>query len=373
MFGAIEFYQEAEEGGDQADHRLRGLHGAGFAHEKKAHSQRDAAFHFTLLAEDEQGYRNLVKLVSIAHLDGMYYKPRIDKELLAQHSRGADRAERLPEGRGAIRRSSRTDYAKALELAATYRDILGDGEFLPRDARPRHRGAAQSATRVLPRSAKDLGLGLVAANDVHFLERARPRGARRADLHRHRRERRRRAADALRAGALFQVAGGDARAFRAIIPRRATTRWRSRSGAISRSIRRRRSTRTTRRPTGMTQNEYLREIADDGTAQALRRAARLEDPVIAERVRAELGVLEKQGFVNYFLIVWDFIHWAKEHGIPVGPGRGSAAGSMVAYAMGITDIDPIKFKLLFERFLNPERVSARRISTWTSARTAAAR
>jgi DNA polymerase-3 subunit alpha len=108
-------------------------------------------------------------------------------------------------------------------------------------------------------------------------------------------------------------------------------------------------------PAGKTQNQYLREIAESGLRQ--RFGERADSDEVRARFEHEIGVLEKQGFVNYFLIVWDFIHWAKEHGIPVGPGRGSAAGSLVAYAMGITDIDPLKFKLLFERFLNPERVS----------------
>jgi DNA polymerase-3 subunit alpha len=105
----------------------------------------------------------------------------------------------------------------------------------------------------------------------------------------------------------------------------------------------------------MTQNGYLRSICD--AALGRRYGAEAESAVVQERLERELVLLEKQGFVNYFLIVWDFINWAKSQGIPVGPGRGSAAGSMVAYLMGITDIDPLKFKLLFERFLNPERVS----------------
>ena len=108
-------------------------------------------------------------------------------------------------------------------------------------------------------------------------------------------------------------------------------------------------------PAGKTQNEYLREITDAGLRR--RYGSHADSEEVQKRYALEISVLEKQGFVNYFLIVWDFIHWARQHGIPVGPGRGSAAGSMVAYAMGITDIDPIKFKLLFERFLNPERVS----------------
>ncbi|MGB8168418.1 MAG: DNA polymerase III subunit alpha, partial [Chthoniobacteraceae bacterium] len=109
-------------------------------------------------------------------------------------------------------------------------------------------------------------------------------------------------------------------------------------------------------PEGFTQNGYLRKIVFDGLVKRYGDRA-MEDPVVKERIERELGVLETQGFVNYFLITWDFIDWARQHGIPVGPGRGSAAGSMVAYVMGITDIDPIRYKLLFERFLNPERVS----------------
>src|SRR4030095_14902095 len=108
-------------------------------------------------------------------------------------------------------------------------------------------------------------------------------------------------------------------------------------------------------PDGLTQNQYLRQICAAGVRN--RYGERADSPEIRERLEREVAVLEKQGFVNYFLIVWDFISWAKAQGIPVGPGRGSVAGSMVAFVMGITDIDPIKFKLLFERFLTPERVS----------------
>ncbi len=108
-------------------------------------------------------------------------------------------------------------------------------------------------------------------------------------------------------------------------------------------------------PEGITQNEYLRQLCEEGLGR--RYGAKADSAEVRERLERELAVLETQGFVNYFLIVWDFIHWAKQNGIPVGPGRGSAAGSMVAYVIGITDIDPLLYKLLFERFLNPERVS----------------
>ena len=207
--------------GDQADHRLRGVHGAGFAPGRRSgESQRDTAFHFTLLAKDDDGLRNLVKLVSIAHLDGMYYKPRIDKELLAQHSAGLIGLSGCLKGEVQLWRSSdgrlrEGARARGGSIATSSGRRISSSKCTITASR-----RSSSATRCCRGSAKELGLGLVAANDVHFLERDAPRGARRADLHRHRLERHRRAPDALRAGALFQVAGGDGGAFRRASRRR---------------------------------------------------------------------------------------------------------------------------------------------------------
>jgi DNA polymerase-3 subunit alpha len=351
MFGAIEFYQEAEKTGIKPIIGCE-VYMAPESHLKKsANSQRESAYHLTLLAQNEQGYRNLVKLVSIAHLDGMYYKPRIDKELLAQHAAGLIGLSGCLKGE--INSAIIEDqYPKALELGATYRDILGADNFFI-ELHNHGIEAQLKCNRVLPKLASELGLGLVAANDVHFLEKSDHAahdalicigtGANVAD------ERRLHYVQEV-----YFKSPAEMRSLFAEVPEACdnTLAIAERCGfKIDTSPKYPNYTP----PAGKNQNEYLREITDEGLRR--RYGASADSEEVQKRYALEISVLENQGFVNYFLIVWDFIDWARQHGIPVGPGRGSAAGSMVAYAMGITDIDPLKFKLLFERFLNPERVS----------------
>jgi DNA polymerase-3 subunit alpha len=351
MFGAIEFYQECNGAGIKPIIGCE-VYMAPESHTKKsANSQRESAFHFTLLAQNEQGYRNLVKLVSIAHLDGMYYKPRIDKELLAQHAAGLIGLSGCLKGEvnSAI---IEDNFAKAKELAATYRDILGAENFFI-ELHNHGIEAQLKCNRVLPKIALDLGLGMVAANDVHFLERTDHAahdalicigtGSNVTD------ERRLHYVEEV-----YFKSPAEMRTLFAEVPEACdnTLAIAERCGLkIDTSPKYPNYTP----PAGKTQNQYLREIAEAGLRA--RYGADADSEAIQRRYALEIEVLENQGFVNYFLIVWDFIAWAKGQGIPVGPGRGSAAGSMIAYAMGITDIDPLKFKLLFERFLNPERVS----------------
>ncbi|HEV7402556.1 MAG TPA: DNA polymerase III subunit alpha [Chthoniobacteraceae bacterium] len=353
MYGAIEFYQEAEKAGIKPLVGCEVYVAPGSHLEKKATSQREASFHFTLLAKDLVGYHNLVKLVSTAHLDGMYYKPRIDKELLAKHAQGLVGLSGCLKGE--VPYAINLDQEKeALELAATYRDILGkDNYFLEMQ----DHGIAQQMkiNRVLPRFAKELGVGLVASNDVHFLTRSSHKshdvlvcigtGSNVDD------ERRMRYQEEL----YFKSPAEMAAMFGDHPEALSNTLKIAEMCDLKLEFGKPKYPNFTP-PEGMTQNQYLRDICDRNMEKRYGERA-MENPVIAERLERELKLLESQGFVNYFLIVWDFINWAKERGIPVGPGRGSAAGSMVAYLMGITDIDPIRFKLLFERFLNPERVS----------------
>jgi DNA polymerase III subunit alpha len=351
MYGAIEFYEECQKAGIKPIIGCEVYMAPGSHKEKKAASQRESNFHFTLLASNEQGYRNLVKLVSIAHLDGMYYKPRIDKELLSEYSAGLIGLSGCLKGEVAQALIA-DDYKAARQHAATYRDILGAENFFL-EMHDHGIEAQKKVNANLPRMAKDLGLGLVAANDVHFLNREDH------DAH-----------DVLICiGTGANVA--DERRMRYVTevyfktPAEMRDLFRDYPEACDNTLliaeRCGFKLDTTPKypnytpPAGKTQNEYLREIVAAGLVKRYGDRASSED--VQKRYELEISVLEKQGFVNYFLIVWDFINWAKEHGIPVGPGRGSAAGSMIAYAMGITDIDPIKFKLLFERFLNPERVS----------------
>ena len=353
LFGAIEFFQEGKKAGVKPIIGCEVYMAAGSHLDRGTGHGRDTAYHFTLLAKDNAGYANLVKLVSKAHLDGMYYKPRIDKKLLAEHAAGLIGLSGCLKGEvnSALLAD---DYAKAVSLAGQYRDILGAENFF---LEMHNHGieAELKCSAALPRIGKELGLELVAANDVHFLERAHHEahdvmicigtGANVTD------ERRMKYTPEL----YFKSAAEMAALFREHPEAVANTL------AIAERCNVEIEFGVPKYPdypppAGLTQNGYLRQIVDAGLRE--RYGARAtEDPVIRERLERELALLESQGFVNYFLIVWDFIDWARQHGIPVGPGRGSAAGSMVAYAMRITDIDPIHYKLLFERFLNPERVS----------------
>ncbi len=351
MFGAIEFYEEGKKAGVKPIIGCE-VYVAPESHLKKsANSQRESAFHFTLLAQNDEGYRNLVKLVSIAHLDGMYYKPRIDKELLAQHSAGLIGLSGCLKGE--INSAIIEDQLpRAKELTAAYRDILGAENFFL-ELHNHGMEAQIKCNRVLPSLAKEFGLGLVAANDVHFLDRADHAahdalicigtGSNITDEKRMK-----------YVTEVFFKSPAEMRALFAEVPEACDNTL-----AIAERCELKIDTSAKypnyTPPAGKTQNQYLREITEEGLRK--RYGSKADGEEVQRRYALEIAVLEAQGFVNYFLIVWDFIHWAKQHGIPVGPGRGSAAGSMVAYAMGITDIDPIKFKLLFERFLNPERVS----------------
>lgn len=351
MYGAIEFYQEGEKSGVKPIIGCEVYMAPGSLHEKKSLTQKDASSHFTLLAENAEGYSNLVKLVSIAHLDGMYYKPRIDHEHLAKYGKGLIALSGCLKGE-IPQAIVAGDEKKAWALAAKFRDMLGPQNFFL-EMHDHGIEAQWKVNEALPRMAKDLGLGLVAANDVHFLDKDDHEahdvlicigtGANVAD------ERRMRYTPEL----WFKPPAVMRELFKdypdacdntlAIAERCGFKLDQSTKYPLYQP------------PAGKERNEYLREIVAAGMAKRYGDRATSEE--VQKRFALEISVLEKQGYVNYFLIVWDFINWAREHGISVGPGRGSAAGSMIAYAMGITDIDPIRFKLLFERFLNPERVS----------------
>jgi DNA polymerase-3 subunit alpha len=351
LFGAIEFYQEAEKAGVKPIIGCEAYITPG-SHRDKSGGGRESANHLTLLSRDDEGYRNLVKLVSIAHLDGFYYKPRIDKELLSKHGRGLVALSGCLKGEiNSAILAEKPDVA--MKLAADYRDILGAENFYL-EIHNHGIEAQLKCNRELLRISRELGIPMVASNDVHFLERRHHEahdvlicigtGSNVAD------DRRMRYVPEL----YFKTAEEMGELFREF------------PGAVRNTLEVAEKCNVKIEfgvpkypnytpPEGMTQNGYLRSICD--AALGRRYGAEAESAVVQERLERELVLLEKQGFVNYFLIVWDFINWAKSQGIPVGPGRGSAAGSMVAYLMGITDIDPLKFKLLFERFLNPERVS----------------
>jgi DNA polymerase-3 subunit alpha len=352
LFGAIEFYQEAKNAGVKP---IIGCEAyvAPRSHKDRAISLRESAYHFTLLARDETGYRNLVKLISIAHLDGFHYRARIDKELLAEHSAGLIGLSGCLAGEvNSAIQANKIDIAK--QAAAQYRDILGAENFF---IEMHDHGMAEQriCNRVLPKIAKDLGVGLVAANDVHFLRRSDHEahdvmlcigtGKMVSDENRMR----------YKPELYFKSPEEMREVFRdfpeAIVNTLDIAERCNLEIALGESKYPEYSV-----PNGVSREAYLRDLCEKGLQQRYGDRAKIDNH-FRERLEYELGVLEKTGFVSYILIVWDFIHFAKQRGIPVGPGRGSAAGSLVAYVLGITDIDPLQYGLIFERFLNPDRIS----------------
>ncbi|MEO7168336.1 MAG: DNA polymerase III subunit alpha [Spartobacteria bacterium] len=352
LHGAIEFYQAATAAGIKPIIGVEAYMAPGTIKDRPS-SQRDAAHHFTLLARNEAGYRNLVKLMSTAHLEGMHYKPRIDKELLAAHSEGLIGMSGCLKGE--INMALQADQLeKARASAATFRDILGADNFFI-ELHDHGIEAQRKCNRTLPGLAKEFGLGLVAANDVHFLERSHH------DAHdvmicigtgkMVQDEKRMRYVPEL-----YFKGADEMRAIFGDYPESLTN-----TIAIAERCDLQFEFGVSKFPEYKTPNDepreqFFRDLCFAGLRKRYGERAET-DPELLARLEKELGVIAATGFISYFLIVWDFIHYAKGRKIPVGPGRGSAAGSIIAYVLEITDIDPLKYGLLFERFLNPERVS----------------
>ena len=319
--------------------------------------------HLVLLAENLTGYHNLIKLVSAGYTEGFYYKPRIDKELLSQHAAGLIGLSSCLKGEVAT--GLRTEQPrKAHEAAATFGDILGPGNFF---LEMQYQGIEEQRTvnTGLPAIARDLGLPLVCTNDVHYLKQGdhRPHdvllcigtGKNVSDEHRLRYH-----------GDQFYLKTGEE--MRAVFGDRPDAL--SNTVAIAERCDVQLPTNENHLPNfdvpaPYTLDAYFEHVTREGFTQRLtslrERAERgtLKYPIAdyEARLAREIAIIVKMRYPGYFLIVWDFIRYARERGIPVGPGRGSAAGSLVAYCLQITDVDPMQFDLIFERFLNPERVS----------------
>jgi DNA polymerase-3 subunit alpha len=356
LFGAIEFYQKAT----AVD--LKPIIGCEAYLAPKSRSDREGQFahneyyHLILLAANQTGYRNLLKLASLAYLEGFYYKPRMDKDLLMQHHEGLVALSgclsgEVPYliGQGRIEDAVRT--------AAEYREIFGkDGYFLEvqENAVPEQ----QVANRGLREIHKRLGIPLVATNDCHYLSKTDARvhdillclqtGKTVSDPNRTR----------FHTDQLYVKSTEEMLA--------AFHEWPEAVWNTSRVAELCNLSFTFGTPylphytvpAGETLESYLDKLALQGLADRLReRPSRIPEAQYRRRLRDELTVITSMGFAGYFLIVWDIIAFARSRGIPVGPGRGSSAGSLVAYALRITDLDPLVYGLLFERFLNPERVS----------------
>jgi len=361
IFGAVEFANAAKEAG------IKPILGCElYICKKEDHrtdKEGDSYNHLIVLAENDEGYRNLVKIVSEASLHGFYYKPRVSKKFLAEHSRGliglsgclkGEVAERLTEGR----------YEAARDAAVTYTDIFGKGSYyleIQDQGLPEEKKIQANLLKL----EQELGLPLVATNDSHYLCED--------DSH---------AQDVMvciQTGKSINDANRlkfQGNQFFVKSPAEMAQVFNGYERVLARTmeIAERCNVRLEKVsdpfpqfdvPAGYSIPDYFEHVTREGFAkrlnvlrelQAMGRVAHsLEE--YEQRLAREIGIIRQMQFSGYFLIVWDFIRYAKERNIPVGPGRGSAAGALVAYALGITDIDPLQNGLLFERFLNPERIS----------------
>src|SRR5262245_11521175 len=362
MFSSVIFHDHARERGVKPILGCEVYIAPGSRHVKSGNAG-EAANHLVLLAETNEGYHNLIKLVSAGYTEGFYYKPRIDKELLAAHSRGLIGLSSCLKGEVASEiRTGRE--RKALEAAATFRDILGPGNFF---LEMQYQGIEEQlvVNQGLVPIARDLEMPLVATNDVHYLTHG--------DYHPHDillcigtgktvndRDRLRYHGDQFylkTAAEMSKVFGElpDALANTVRIAERCHVDIaRDKNYLPNFAV-----------PAPYTLNEYFEHVVRDGFARRLVRlnalhtsgALRHSIEDYENRLSYEIEMIKRMEYPGYFLIVWDFIRYAREKSIPVGPGRGSAAGSLVAYCLRITDVDPLDYDLIFERFLNPERVS----------------
>jgi DNA polymerase-3 subunit alpha len=353
LFGAIEFYKECRAAGIKPIIGCEVYLAPGDLEDKKAGSAREAASHFLLLAKNEIGYRNLVKLVSIAHLDGMYYKPRIDKKRLAQHAEGLIGTSACLAGEVArFITAGRTKEAE--QSIDSFKNIFAPGDFYLEIA---NHGVPQQQTVIteVRKYAKQFGLKIVATNDVHYVRKEHAEahdvllciqtGAKIQDENRMR----------YHGPEFYLKTTEEMAALFHEVPESLTTTLEIAEKCDLKIVLGENKFPAYPPPEGETREGYLHRLCEEGLVR--RFPDRHQDPVLRQRLDFELDVLGKTGFTSYFLIVWDFIDYAKRNGIAVGPGRGSAAGSLVAYVLAITDIDPLQYGLFFERFLNPERIS----------------
>ncbi|MBF0489501.1 MAG: DNA polymerase III subunit alpha [Candidatus Omnitrophica bacterium] len=351
MFGAIHFYQTAKKAGIKPIIGCEAYMAPGGRMERKS-DQRNIA-HLLLLAKDNEGYSNLIKLVSAGYLEGFYYKPRMDKEILSRYSKGLICTSACLKGEVA-NFLLKGNYNEALKAADELSQIFGKDNFYI-ELMDHGLAEQKKVNEGLVRIARELGLKMVATNDVHYLN------------HEH--------AHAHETLLCIQTQttlndpnhmsfGTDQFYFKTAAEMYSNFSWAPEALLNTLEIAEKIDLKLNfdhyhlpryETPGGMDVSVYLRQLCEEGLSR--RYGANHITEELRKRLEHELLTIENMGFVSYFLIVWDFILYAKKRGVPVGPGRGSAAGSIVSYILGITDLDPIKYGLLFERFLNPGRKS----------------
>ncbi|MGH9628783.1 MAG: DNA polymerase III subunit alpha, partial [Bryobacteraceae bacterium] len=360
LFGAVEFYNAAK---DRGVHPVIGCEVYVSQQGHRVRSESDRYNHFLLLCENQEGYRNLINLVSTGYLDGFYYKPRIDKDLLARHSKGlialsaclrGDVNEALLAGK----------YDEARKYAYEYQDMFGKGSFFL-EVQDHQLEQDRIVIPLLNRLSADTSIPLVATNDSHYLRKDDARsheimlciqtGKTMSDANRMK----------FATSEFYIKSAAEMLQIFGEIPESLTRTW---DIAQRCQVKLEKVAEPFPRfevPEGHSIDSYFEYVARSGfekrnaRLEALQAQGKLKCDLTeyAERLDREIRTIQQMKFSGYFLVVWDFIRFAKSRNIPVGPGRGSAAGSLVSYAMEITDIDPLQYGLLFERFLNPERIS----------------
>lgn len=350
MFGAIDFYLEAQKAGIKPIIGCEAYIAPGSRLDKNLGGIEEASYHLILLAKDESGYRNLMKLVSSGYLEGFYYRPRIDKQILSQHSKGLIGLSACLKGEIPVMLAQRR-FNDALKAADEFINIFGKDNFyleLQENLIPEQRIVNEGLIKI----SKELNIPLVATNDVHYLNKEHARSHEALlciqtqttldDPNRMR----------------FQT---DEFYFKSPSEMKQAFSYAPQAVENTVDIAERCNLELDfskvhlpkyEPPGGEDKEIFLKQLCEKG----LERRFSVVSPEIKKRLGHELEIIKNAGFISYFLIVWDFIHYAKENKIPVGPGRGSAAGSIVSYLLGITDINPLDYGLLFERFLNPERL-----------------
>ena len=351
MYGVIDFYRAARAAGINPILGCEVYVAPGSRFDREAGSGDDRYYHLVLLAENNQGYSNLMKIVSKGFVEGFYYKPRVDLSLLEKYHEGIIALSACLAGEVA-RFLTRGMYEDAKKAALRYQDIFGKGNFFL-ELQDHGIPEQQNVNQQLLKMHRETGIELVATNDVHYTlaEDAQPHdvllclqtGKKLADEDRMRYE-----------GGQYYVKSPEE--MERLFPYAPEALENTHKIAQRCHVEIEFGVTKLPKfdvPEGYTSWEYLNELCFKGLEERYR-------PVteeLKERLNYELSTIRNMGYVDYFLIVWDFIKYARDHDIMVGPGRGSAAGSLVAYTLGITQLDPIRYDLLFERFLNPERVS----------------
>jgi len=352
LFGAIDFYQLAQKAGIKPIIGCEVYVAPGSRLDRHPQDgQYEGANHLTLLVKDRTGYKNLIKLVTSGYLEGFYYRPRIDKDLLSRHYQGLVALSGCLNSE-VCRLLAQREEKKALEAAAWHRDLFGPQDYFL-ELQSHGIEGQHDVNRSLLAMAKNLGTSLVATNDVHYLNAGDDKahdallciqtGKTVADRERMR----------FSSNQFYFKNPQEMQALFSEVPEALVN-----TVGIAERCNLQLEFNKIHLPHYQVPPEYTLDtyLAACSWRGLQERYGQMTEEA-KHRLAGELQVIEKMGFAGYFLIVWDFIRFARERGISVGPGRGSAAGSLVAYALGITNIDPLRYGLLFERFMNPERIS----------------